>query len=1270
MSTTTINSTPKATTVSAADRVQSELDVLTARLRRDVWLFGVLAITATAVGVLLATVISDAILQPESTSLRFVLWTFVLAAVAVAAYRFAWLPLRDRCNTLALAWSLEEQRPELQEGVTTTLLLADNKQPAAVALVDAVAAQANQNLASCRDDAATRCDIQMPAIAAASCVMVAAFCFAVCPQYLMPSLSNVMAPWKTRQLPYLTATISPGDTAVAEGEALDVSALGRDLDNCVLEFMDGSDVLSSIPMTTTATGNEANVLLPELATDQTYRVRSGFLVSDEYRITVHLRPVVTAAKVWLQFPQYTGIEPETIDDLSAPIAAIPGTDIKFSVATNLLPSDTKLMYGDQRQGSSETVQADDVWWHHWNLQVDEVPVQAGRLEMISEHGVSSEPFPFEIRSLPDQPATVFIKSPTLQQLTVLPEGRLPIQFEAADDFGLQSVELLMQTGEAEPQNEVVLQNQAATSHAGEYIFDPQQHDLEVGDQLALWFVATDNRTDEYGGAQTAESRQLIITVTSDEVSVGGQQVIDEQDEISESLTDAIERLRAAKAIAQQIADAAQQADADGAKDIPAETNADAEKLQQQLQNAQEALEQAADSSNHDAGMFEAEKQQVRDIANEDVEEARQQARIIPLTSEPKQQQQAADAAREAIEQAEEQLAALQEKTTNRADKLQQAAELDELARQQNELARLLEEQDEFPQQAEPKQEQIADRLQDLVKKDPEADREQFLQRGDAAEQLVKQTNQLQEQQQQLTNATEAKTDDEIREQLARMIREEQQAVAEENQQLTEQTRQGEANSQNEQAAGDAQQLMEQATKDLDEQNLKAAEQNAKNAKQKLQEAAALNDAADEGTPQKATSEKRERLAKRQERIEDAIRAVDEDNFEAAADELQELITDRLEQVAEDAEELLTLPTDDEENQKARDEAQQKLQEALKDSKRAAGRSQDQQQAGQKNDNAAEQNQPGQQQQQQPGQQQNQDGQPQTQQQQQQPGQQQQQHPGQPQDQQQQARQKEQQNKAAESLKLATESLQQFCRSCQECSNCNKQSPEGSTSDEASRPGRKKAGSKQGNGKQGSGTKGSGTKGSGTKGSGTKGGGTKGGGTKGGGTQGGQRGQRIPGPAKLLARTTDNAQKAARKPTRGEAKQLARELDELADDAAQKSGYSKRRGDKGKAGGNKNGAQPRNAGNDKNTGGSNGSQSPSSAPNGVGLNSQPDDANTQGTQLRGQSTSEWTRSHRRLRGNVLDNKSAQIPEAYRGVVEDYFEQLSKIESDKEKSGDSK
>lgn len=1316
MSTTAIHSTSDSTVVSAASSVQTELALLTARLRRDVWLYGLLAFVATAVVILLATIVFDATLQPELTGLRFALWIPVLAAGAIVIFRFVWYPLRERCNALALAWSLEEQRPGLQEGLTSTLLLAESEHPGAASLIDAVAEQACRNLAGCRDDDAIRRDFRRPGLAAASSLAIAALCFAVWPQYLIPSLSNVMAPWKTRQLPYLKAVITPGHIAVGEGESVAVSALGSDLFGSVLEITDNGSVVSSMPMTATVAGDQANGLLLGLTTDQTYRIRSGSFVSNDYQITVHPRPAVIQAKATLQFPEYSGIQPVTIDDLSGAIVAIPGTKVRLSVATLIPLSDASLTLGD-KLAASKSVQADGFWWHHWNLQVDERPVQAGSLHLISEHGVSNTPFSFEIQGVPDQSPTVSIRTPTLHHVAVQPDGRLPIQVEAIDDFGLHSVEVLIQTAGADPVQRAVLQDLVAVKYQEEFIFDPRLYDLEVGDQLELWFVATDHRTQEFGGPQAAESQRLVITIGSNALSVGAQQVIDEEIRILEALTDAMDRLNEARETAEQISEASLQAIAgskDGVPGIPADINTDAQKLQRQLQETHRALEEATDSNEGDTALFEAELQQVRDIADGEVEEARYQARMIPLTSDPKHQQHAADAARSAIQRAEEKLAAVKERLENRAEKLKQAAELDDLTRQQNELARRMEEREQPQQHSNPKQEQIADRLQQLVDDDPEAASEQFLQRAESAEQLADRTTQIQEQQQQLINANEKKSGKETRKQLARMIRTEQEALAAENQKLTKEERRDPAKSAKEDAAAEAQKLMEQVTHDLAEQNLKAAEQDAENAKEKLQDAAGVKEAPDDGQSdqqQQAKSEERDRLAKRQGRIEEAIRAVKGDDFEAAKNELQELITDRLEQVTREAEELLELPTDDEENRQARDEAKQELRAALNDSRQALAKPEDQKPANASKSGAHQQ--PGQPAEQngQPAQQDQEPGEPQAPQQgdpkqdqtakQSKPGQKnalskqqleagqnqaekpadQKQQPGQnkekkreprdepannnqPQDrrkpQQEMEKQGQQQNKAAQSLEQASESLQQFCKSCQKCANCNKSGKSGSSSGNSSKSGNTKFGNSP-SGEKRTSNKDADGKRAGAKQSNEK---------QAGGDQPGQSDENESGLSKQLAKAADNAQKAARNPTLSAAKQLARELNKLADNAAQNSNSPNRKGSTGESGRENDGTKQDQKTDGSKTGGPEGNKSPSGVPMGVGRDSQPDDVDTIATQLRGPSSSEWTRSHKRLQGNVLDSKSPQIPEAYRGVVEDYFEQLSRIESDDKQAEASK
>lgn len=74
--------------------------------------------------------------------------------------------------------------------------------------------------------------------------------------------------------------------------------------------------------------------------------------------------------------------------------------------------------------------------------------------------------------------------------------------------------------------------------------------------------------------------------------------------------------------------------------------------------------------------------------------------------------------------------------------------------------------------------------------------------------------------------------------------------------------------------------------------------------------------------------------------------------------------------------------------------------------------------------------------------------------------------------------------------------------------------------------------------------------------------------------------------------------------------------------------------------------------------------PSSKPQGVNGNAGAGQSEVAPTQLRGRSTSNWTQARRKLQSNVLDDQDSKIPEEFRGVVKDYFEELSRLESRQE------
>ena len=134
-----------------------------------------------------------------------------------------------------------------------------------------------------------------------------------------------------------------------------------------------------------------------------------------------------------------------------------------------------------------------------------------------------------------------------------------------------------------------------------------------------------------------------------------------------------------------------------------------------------------------------------------------------------------------------------------------------------------------------------------------------------------------------------------------------------------------------------------------------------------------------------------------------------------------------------------------------------------------------------------------------------------------------------------------------------------------------------------------------------------------------------------------------------------AQSSSKKKAAQQAEKAAKELNELADKAAEDSGYSLR---KQEGAPEENGEQ---RGNESKPGQDGSTGKPSTKQQGVGKGA--GDSKLEGQKLRGGSSSNWTRSRRKLGGGVLDDREGNVPEQYRGVVERYFEELSRQQANR-------
>ncbi|MFK8113899.1 MAG: DUF4175 family protein [Rubripirellula sp.] len=1209
----------------AVERIHIDLDEMVSRLRSEIWLGGILAIGAATMTSLLLMLVIDAVFQPESGWLRVALWFPIIGVVGFMTRHFVMSPLKQKCDRLAMAWALEQKSPAIEERITTSLQLSENPNVKTSSIIEAVAQQAHGSLAGCQEEDLRGQESFKRIIVATACLATFVLAMWIWRPYLIPSLQNLLNPWSTRVLPYLDTTIVPGNTHVAEGGDLGITAKTNHDSDAVLEIIENDVVIASHQMATQQTGGTVEFTLTGLKRDRQYRIRAGGLFSDRYQIFVDPKPVMKNSQVNVTFPEYTQLPPQVINDPAEPIEAIRGARIQIDadIDSTVPAAESSLRINGTSVPSEEVVlvESSGLWRHTWEFAAAAGEWQSGTISFVSEAGVRSDPFHFDVRALPDLPPSIAIDQPALSEIIAKADQSIHVDYHAADDFGVGALHLNLQKN-SEPPSTKELPRDLQAEFVGKLSIELDELELIAGDQLTVWLSISDNRPDEYGGSQSVGSRKIHLQIAEDSIPVGQQVVRNEEHALLTDLAEAVQNLRQAAALA----DGLQSKLRDGEErlDTSEEMEEKSKQLQDQIKDAEHTLRRLSEQDEPTPQrLFQAEIERIQEVAKNDVAEARKQSGLIPLFDEPAQQHEAIAATKKSLNDAIDKLEQVRADVEDRSEQLERAAQLGELARQQERLAQNQNEGKANTPEVQKQQQQVADELQKVVEQDLDAKSEQFAQRADEAAKLKEEAANLQQQQKTLAKIDQVHNKEERDDKLLEMIAREQEQIAGETRMLETQQRniqlpaadpwkqdQEKPNEtvnaeqkENPAALAEARKQMEAVPGKLRQKELKQAEVDARRAGELLQEEAnsvpekvATKANANEDNAKQKKSDL-ERLAKQQERVRDAIEAVREDHPEEAVAKLQEQIANRTERLRDKADELLQLPTEDPENQKAVREARKKIEQAMQETKAAEELVQQQQKQAGNPKRAAD--------------------------------------PEQATDPKQTAAAKqtgdpkqaaEQKRQAAKSLEEATQSLDEVCKSCKKCSRCNK--PGGSTGSSGSSPKRGGVSSKPGDSKprEKSGESGSPS----------------------------TKQQQLD--SQQLAETADKAHQTARNPSPIQTQELAQELNQLADRAAQRAGRPGRKNSKQQDGQSK-------SNNSSDSGQQAGGPQPGSPPNpqGVNGNAGADQSEVAPTQLRGRSTSNWTQTRRKLKNNLLDDQDSKVPEEFRSVVRDYFEQLSRLKS---------
>jgi hypothetical protein len=205
------------------------------------------------------------------------------------------------------------------------------------------------------------------------------------------------------------------------------------------------------------------------------------------------RPLVAQARVRITPPTYSKLPVDTFTTLPQQVRALRGSRLEMDFLATKPLSQMQVLLGRDR---AETLVADQNSRYRYETVLQESMLISPSL--VDRHGLASPALPScRVVVYADQPPSVEIVSPR-DELAVRPGDAIEIRFEARDDFGVDSAELLLtkEGGEAPAANVIPFplgKDQGARSVRGTFRLDLAALKLTSGSELTYAVRVRDAR---------------------------------------------------------------------------------------------------------------------------------------------------------------------------------------------------------------------------------------------------------------------------------------------------------------------------------------------------------------------------------------------------------------------------------------------------------------------------------------------------------------------------------------------------------------------------------------------------------------------------------------------------------------------------------------------------------------------------------------------------------------------------------------------------------
>lgn len=261
-------------------------------------------------------------------------------------------------------------------------------------------------------------------------------------------------------------------------------------------------------------GNGYQFLFAGLSDPVEYYVEAEGTRSKHYKLAVRDLPGVKRVRVALHYPKGLGLRDE-VDDPGGDIRAVEGSEAEISVLTDRpLRSGTLLM----ENGAKTELKTGDGNWLSARVPITKdgayhvAALDQGELIRISQD--------YFIEAKKDEAPSVKISRPGGDP-RVTPIEEVPITVEAADDFGVDGLELHYAVNGGAEQVIPLLKTKGTREAVGKTMLSLENFKMAPGDVIALYAAAKDAKTTTRSDIIFAEAQPFDFKFTQSQQAGGG-----------------------------------------------------------------------------------------------------------------------------------------------------------------------------------------------------------------------------------------------------------------------------------------------------------------------------------------------------------------------------------------------------------------------------------------------------------------------------------------------------------------------------------------------------------------------------------------------------------------------------------------------------------------------------------------------------------------------------------------------------------------------------